>query len=95
MKVRRVALYQDAQDRLYLSPEGRDITWGEWLFGNNQLFRADGWAIGCGEEYSEAVQVTLPSDALPVASYFPEHDKMQIHLELKGHALDYIFGAKE
>lgn len=95
MKVKKIALYQDAQDRLYLVPEGKIIVWGEWLFGNNQLFRADGWAIGCGEEYSEKVQVALPSEVQHVATYFTEYDQVQIHSTPRGHAMDYVFGAKE
>ncbi len=95
MEVKMVALYQGVQGLLYLLPEGKELVWGEWLLENNRLFRADSWGIVCGEEYSEKVQVVLPSGAQHIATYFPEHDQVIIHRKPEGHAMDYIYGAKE
>ncbi len=88
-----VRLYED-EGRLAIAVGGATVGYSEDDVTDG-LFRGDAAALAAGEIDD------LPEPSVPVArgseaaSYFPEHDQVQIHRDLSAKAKDYIYGARE
>ena len=90
--MRTIKLFEDNAGHLFLFCEGEEEGFAD-LEQTGSLFRADANALAQGHTEGWTVQDLASLQAEHVASYFCDHDLMQIHREFGAAAKDYVYGA--